>query len=87
MVRAKKRSSNAARITTQLFIKPKPAKAAPLPEPPAFESLPVNKSQCKKAVDALVAHAKKRVTEKQTSDLLADEDSEAIWLGVTLKRM
>lgn len=87
MVRAKKRSSNAARITTQLFIKPKSVKAAPAPEPPAFDTLPVSKKQCKQAVDALVAHAKKRVAEKQNSDLLADEDNEAIWLGVTLKRM
>lgn len=87
MVRAKKSGSKAARITTQLFIKPKSSKAASLPEPPAFESLPVNKKQCKAAVEALVAHAKKRVAEKQDTDLLADDDNEAIWLGVTLKRM
>lgn len=87
MVRAKKGSSKAARITTQLFIKPKSAKATPAPEPPAFDALPVNKKQCKKAVDALIAYAKKRVAEKQDSDLLADEDNEAVWLGVTLKRM
>ena len=87
MVRAKNSSSKAARITTQLFIKPKSSKAAPLPEPPAFETLPVNKKQCSAAVEALVAYAKKRVAEKQDTDLLADDDSEAIWLGVTLKRM
>jgi hypothetical protein len=87
MVRAKKSSSKAARITTQLFIKPKSAKAAPAPEPPALETLPIDKKQCKSAVDALISHAKKSVAEKQNSDLLADEENEAVWLGITLKRM
>jgi hypothetical protein len=54
---------------------------------PSFESLPVNKAQCSKAVDALVQYAKRKVEQKQDTDLLAGEENEDVWLGVTLKRM
>lgn len=87
MTRKKSGTSKAARISTKLFIKPKSVKALPAPAPPSIDSLPIDKKQCKRAVDALVAHAQKRVAEKQESDLLAGEDNEAVWLGITVKRM
>lgn len=87
MVRAKKRHSTAARITSKLFIKPVSVKPVAAAQPPSIDKLPVNQKQCRQAVDALVAHAKKRIAEKANSDLLADEESEAVWLGVTLKQM
>lgn len=87
MTRAKKGASKASRITTKLFIKPKSVKALPAPEPPKFETLPVDAAQCRKAVHALVAHAKQKVAGNQKSDLLASDDDEMLWLAVTVKRM
>ena len=87
MTRKKSGTSKASRITSKLFIKPKSAKALPAPAPPSIDSLPVDKKQCKRAVDALVAHANKKIAEKQETDLLAGEDNEDVWLGVTVKRM
>ena len=87
MTRAKKSASKSSRLTTKLFIKPKSAKALPKPDPPAFDSLPVSAEQCRKAINALVAHGKKRAIEREATDLLADEDDEAVWLNVATKRM
>ena len=87
MTRAKKGTSKSARITSQLFIKPLSVKAGPAAKPPSFDSLSVDITQCKKAVEALVAFVKRRIADKEQTDLLAGEENEEVWLGVTLKRM
>jgi hypothetical protein len=87
MVRAKKNHSRSAKLTEKLYIKPKSVKALPPAEPPAIESLNVDKKQCSKAVTALVTFAKKRIAEKAETDLLAGENDEDVWLTVALKQM
>ena len=87
MTRARKRDSAASKLATKLYIKPKSLKPKEIAPVPSLESLPVNKAQCSKAVDALVQYAKRKIEQKQDTDLLAGEENEDVWLGVTLKRM
>lgn len=68
----------------------KPASVKPLASaaPPALSSLPVNQSQCKSAVTALLAHlAKQEATRESTlgGDLLAG-DGEKVYLVVGLRK-
>lgn len=88
MTRAKKSSSKTQKLHTKLFIKPQSIKPAEAKALPKLEQLPnADRKQFKKAVDALVGYMKKKVAESEKSDLLAGEDNEDVWLGVTLKRM
>lgn len=88
MTRAKKSSSKTKKLHTKLFIKPQSVKPVESKAVPKLEELQgVERKQFKKAVDALVGYVKKRVAENAKNDLLAGEENEDVWLGVTLKRM
>lgn len=94
MVRAKRgaaaKSSSSKKITSKLLVKPKSIKPLAAQAPPKFDTLPVKREQCSKAIRALVSHAKSKAAEREESDLLAGGDDaagEPVWLGVALKQM
>ncbi|GAA6013075.1 hypothetical protein JCM10207_006163 [Rhodosporidiobolus poonsookiae] len=64
----------------------KPASVAPRQQPalPALADLPVDQSQCTKAVDALLKHAKRTNDKREETDLLGEQD-EKVFLVVGLK--